>query len=286
MSVGDMELKRRIGLQKIRNAIRLHNGTTIMSAGITAMVPGITTAAAEAAGVRIFEISQNGVALNQGLHGATNRHDVRRVSYQLPMEDMAKHVRGTRNVVSDDVFIAVGAPGIWTQTSPTPFLEEHALLLSYSGADGLDVHKASIEDYRTIGELAHKYGMLMAAYILPKQDVLDIFSSPYFAGIEAETPKHVEKVTKDLEAVGADMVGLVTGKTYAGLKATQVSKQEEERILAMVGAATVPTLVQGGITPDNAAGYKRLGAQILVVGTVFDDLVRVAIKDCVDKILA
>lgn len=284
MFVGDMNLKRKIGLQKVLDAIELHHGTTILSAGITSMVPGIATAAAEAAGIRMFEISQNGVALNQGLDGVTNRRDGRKISYKVPMVDMAKQVVGTRNVVLDDVYIAVSVPGLWTHTSPTPFLEEHALLLSYSGADGLHVHKSTVEDYHEIAGLAHRYGMLIDAYVSPAPSDLDVHSRSY-SGVSASTLSEVETRVKELEDAGVDMIGLDTGKGQMGLKAGEIAPEIRERGLALIGAATVPTLIEGGVTPLNAPGYTELGFNILVVGTVFDDLVRKTIRDTITEIL-
>lgn len=285
MITGDMKLKREGGLKKVLDAIKLHNGSTILSAGITSMVPGITSIAAEAAGAKMLEISQNGIALNQGLLGVKNRHEARKVSYQIPMSDMAKHVRGVRNVVSDDVFITVSVPGVWTHTAPTILLDEHAYLLSYSGADGLHVHKSTVEDYHAIAELAHKYGMLIDAYISEPPESLNVHLSSY-SGVPAATPKEIEQKVKELEDAGADMIGLLTGKTYMGAKAGQMSPQFEERLLALKASAKVPTMVEGGVTPDNAAGYKKLGIQILVVGTFFDDIVKDAVKKTIEKILA
>ena len=284
MMKGDMDLKIRQGRKKIEDAIKLHHGSTILAAGITSMVPGITGIAAEAAGAKMLEISQNGIALLQGLHGVKNRTEARKVSYQIPMSDMAKHTRGLRNVVSDDVFITISVPGVWTHTAPTPFFEEHALLLSYAGADGLHVHKSTVEDYHGIADLAHKYGMLIDAYISEPPKNIDVHASSY-SGVPAATPKDIEARVKELEDAGADTIGLLTGKTYMGMKAGEISPQMEERLLALKSSAKVPTMVEGGITPDNAGGFKKLGVQILVVGTAFDDVVKDAVIKFIQKIL-
>jgi len=50
-----------------------------------------------------------------------------------------------------------------------------------------------------------------------------------------------------------------------------------ERVEALVGAATVPTSVEGQITPGNARELRALGANILVLGTQFDIEIEAAI---------
>jgi pentose-5-phosphate-3-epimerase len=50
------------------------------------------------------------------------------------------------------------------------------------------------------------------------------------------------------------------------------------RVEALVGAATVPTSIEGQITPGNARELRALGANILVLGTQFDLAIQAAIQ--------
>jgi len=50
------------------------------------------------------------------------------------------------------------------------------------------------------------------------------------------------------------------------------------RVEALVGAASVPTSVEGQITPGNAREIRALGASILVLGTQFDLEIQAAIQ--------
>ena len=165
--IGSMKYRRDSAMSKVRKAIADHNGCTILSAGITSIVPGITALAAVEAGVRMIEISQNGVALDYGFMGVKDRRRAIRVSHLLPTEWMVQKVEGMRNVLGDDVFIAVGTPGLWTQPGPARFDDDLGLALARAGADGLHTHFSTLEDLEEATKIAHRCGLVVDAYICP-----------------------------------------------------------------------------------------------------------------------
>lgn len=284
MLKGDMGVRLEIGRDKIRQAIDLHSGSTIMSAGITSMVPGIATIAAIQAGIRMIEISQNGVALLRGLHGVTNRSDARKVSWQLSIEEMVDHLVATRRVVPIDVYISIGVPGLWTHTAPVRFGEEEAQLLAQAGADGLHTHKITVEDHESMVELAHKYGLLVEGYVSTPPTDLDI-GAPSYGGVPAGSPQEVGQRVRDLEAVGVDLVGVSSDSRYAGESSGGLTSLEKDRVRALVEAASVPTIAMGGVTTENIALYRELGVDIMIVGTLFDDVTKNAIGHLIDQLL-
>jgi len=274
MSVPDMRLKLERGREKIQQALREH-GTTILAAGPISIVPFLGKAAADA-GVRMIEITHNGVALDLGLEGIYDRHGAASVSYLVPMEDMLRKVKGFRSVVGEEVYLSVGVPGVWTQMGPSVFTEEYALELSRVGADGFHTHLHSLGDVERTVKIAHKYGLLVDAYISDPAGAYVNF------GIPAKTPEEVGKTVKDLEKVGADIVALLTGRTYYKLEeAGDVTPELRRRIDALVSTAKVFTQAEGGISPYNFKNYKKTGINILVLGHIMDDLIINTIKDAV-----
>lgn len=274
MSVPDMKLKLEQTRDKIRKAVKEH-GTTIYAAGPLSIVPFLGKASVEA-GVRMIEITHNGVALDLGLEGVYDRHGAARVSPLVPMDDMLRKVKGFRNVVGEEVYLGVGVPGVWTQFSPAIFTEEYALALSRSGADGLHMHLHTLKDVENITKIAHKYGLIVDAYIS------DPDGSYVNFGIPARTPEEVSKNVKEMEKVGVDIVALLTGRTYFKLEESGgMTPKLKDRIEAMVSTAKVFTQAEGGISPYNFKEYKETGINILVLGHIMDDLIINVIKDAV-----
>ncbi len=282
MMKGDMKLRREKAINKVHKAITDHGGTTLMAAGLAAVVPGITGIAAFRAGARLFEISQNGVALDLGLGGIQSREEARKISYEIPIETMAAKVKGFRNVLGEEAFITVGFPGIWSHWAPVEFTDHEAKLISLAGTDGLHVHKTTVEDHADIAVIAHKYGMLIEGYITgEKPDSLKAFPD----GVPAKNLKDVERLTSELQDAGVDLIGLITGQTYLGHKSEGPTEEQIERLKVMINAAKVPTMVHSGVTPLNVVNYKELGVDIVVVGTAFDEVAQSAIDKAVKSIL-
>lgn len=282
---GDMVIRRKYGMAKVQKAIEEDGGTTLMSAGLTSIVAGILGIAAAQAGAKIFEISPNGIALDLGLEGLNNRPDARKISYRVPTETIAQRVAGFRAVLGDDIVITVGTSGLWTYLSPCPFTDEDAYQLAAAGADCLHVHKTTLEDYASIAEIAHRFGLLVEAYIGEPEEV-NVTGHLGFLGVPAATPSEVSRCVSDLEQAGIDLVGLLTGKTYMGLKSGEILPEERERISALTESATKPTILEGGITPQNAKAYKETGVNIIVVGTAFDQICQKVVGETVRKLLS
>lgn len=85
-----------------------------------------------------------------------------------------------------------------------------------------------------------------------------------------------------MEAIGVDMVGLMTGMSYEGVKAGKIHPQVEERVKALVETATVPTLAEGG----NYKAFRELGVNIIVVGTAIDKYAENGAKEAVKTFLS
>lgn len=185
----DMSKKRSVAMDKVRNAIALHGGQTILSTGITGDDARLAKAVCDS-GVKLLEPNHPALALARGHNGVTNMHAAERIRHEITIGQMAEAVQGVRNVVADDIFITVGIAGGFTETVPTPVTEQDILLIAQSGADGLHTHKSSFEDLKELVDLAHKYGLTVDAYIGHPSDL-------HTFGIAAETPADVAEVAKN-----------------------------------------------------------------------------------------
>jgi 3-keto-L-gulonate-6-phosphate decarboxylase len=277
MIIGDMQQKRDRGLKKVTDAIALHGGTTLLATGITGDDARFALAAIQA-GAKLIEPNHPAIALARGHKGVTTMHDAEEVRHEIPMEEMAKVIYGVRQVVGPNIYITVGAPGTFAEIIPTPFTEEHAWMLSKAGADGLHTHKSTIQDLADIVEVAHKYGLLIDAYIANPTD-------RHLFGVPAGTPKEVGEVAKQMQGVGVDFIGLMTGMSYEGVAAGEIAKPVRERLESMIKAVQVPTLAEGGINIENFKAFMGTGVNILVVGTAFDDMARKAVRESVATFL-
>jgi 3-keto-L-gulonate-6-phosphate decarboxylase len=277
MFSSDMQKKRELAINKVLNAIELHGGTTILSTGVTGDDARLAKAVTDV-GVKLIEPNHPAVALARGLKGVTNMHDAEQIRHEVPITEMIKVTEGIRNVVENDVFITVGIPGGFHELVPIDLPEEVFMKLSKAGADGLHVHKSSLSDLEEVVKLAHKYGLLVDAYIGHPDDV-------HTFGLPARTPEEVAKVAKDMESIGVDLIGLMTGMSYEGADAGEIHPIIKERLKALVGAVKVPTLAEGGINLSNLKAFADTGVDILVVGTAIDDMVKKAAQDVVKQFI-
>ncbi|MBU5312990.1 thiamine phosphate synthase [Tissierella carlieri] len=277
MFTSDMESKRRRALNKVLDAIKLHGGTTILSTGITGDDARLAKAVVDA-GVKLIEPNHPAVALARGFKGVTNMHDAEQIRHELPIIEMIKVTEGIRNVVGQDIFITVGIPGGFHELVPVEISDEIFMNLSKVGADGLHIHKSSLKDLEDVVNKAHKYGLLVDAYIAHPDDL-------HTFGLPARTPEDVAKVAKDMENIGVDFIGLMTGMSYEGADAGEIHPVVKERLHALVESVKVPTLAEGGINLNNFKAFSDTGVNILVVGTAIDDAARRATQDVVKKFI-
>lgn len=277
MFSSEMNKKRELALKKVLNAIESHSGTTILSTGITGDDARLAKAVVDV-GVQLIEPNHPAVALARGYRGVTNMHDAEQIRHEVPMSDMINVTQGVRNVVGKDIFITVGIPGGFHELVPIEIPDEVFMKLSTVGADALHTHKSSLEDLEELVKKAHKYGLLVDAYIAHPDDL-------HTFGIPARTPEEVAKVAKEMENIGVDMIGLMTGMSYEGAGAGEIHPVVNERLKALVNAVKVPTLAEGGINVHNFKAFSKTGVNILVVGTAIDDMVKKAAQDAVKQFI-
>ncbi|MCR4955718.1 MAG: histidine biosynthesis protein [Lachnospiraceae bacterium] len=275
MYTNDMNRRRMFAMEKVHKAIEKGNGHTILSTGITGDDARMAKAAVDA-GITMLEPNHPAVVLARGYKGITTMDEAEQIRHEITVDQMAEVTHGVRSVVGKDIYITVGIPGGFTEVVPTPLLDEHFIQMARAGADGLHTHKSSLHDLEELVNKAHKYGLCVDAYIgLP--------TDKHTFGISAETPEEVRKVAKQMEDIGTDMIGMMTGMSYEGIAAGQIPEFLKERVCAMVEAVKVPTLAEGGINMDNFKAFKDTGVNILVIGTAIDGMAGKAIgKACAD----
>lgn len=269
----DMVLKRAKAIERVRKAIAMHGGQTLLSTGISGDDARVAKAVCDS-GVRMLEPNHPAVALARGHRGVTNMHNAEEIRHEISTAQMAEVCRGIRGAVGKEVFITVGISGGFTEDLPVALTEHDFLEIANSGADGLHTHKSSFEDLEELVSLAHKFGLTVDAYIGHPSDL-------HTFGIPAETADDVTTVAKRMESIGVDMIGLMTGMSYAGVEAGEIPTAIRERLRALVTAVRVPTLAEGGINPTNVKAFRDTGVNILVVGTAIDNIISAAAKDAV-----
>lgn len=277
MIIGDMHQKRELARKKVLDAIQLHGGTTLLSTGVTGDDARMALAAVEA-GAKLIEPNHPATALARGHKGVTNMHDAENVRHEITLAQMAEIVRGVRSVVGPDIYITVGAPGTFAEVVPTPLADEDFALLSRAGADGLHTHKSTLEDLKAVVDLGHKYGLLIDAYIASPRD-------RHLFGIPADKPADVATTAKQMQDIGVDFIGLMTGMSYEGVQAGEIAPPVRERLEAMLKAVSVPTIAEGGINVDNFKAFIGTGVNIIVVGTAIDDMAKEAVRKAVKVFL-
>lgn len=275
MIYNDMKLKLEKGRKKVLDAIKEHNGSTILATGITGDDARMAKAAVDA-GARLLEPNHPALALARGLKGVTSMHAAEKIRHEITLDQMLEAAHGVRQVVGDDIYITAGVPGGFTEVMPVVLSDEDFMKISRAGIDGLHTHKSSLEDLKEWVEKAHKWGLLVDAYIGHPTDL-------HTFGVPAETPEDVARVAKEMEKIGVDFIGLMTGMSYEGIEAGKIHPFMEERLKALKSAVHVPTIAEGGINKTNFQAFKKLGINILVIGTAFDNVAANAIKnDVVD----
>ena len=277
MIYNDMDLKRKRSMEIVHRAIEKGHGHTILSTGITGDDARLAKAAVEA-GATMLEPNHPAVVLARGHRGITVMHDAENYRHEITIDQMAEVTRGVRAVVGEDIYITVGIPGSFTERQPVILTDADMQKMSLAGANGIHTHKSSIEDLEDMVKLAHKYGLAIDAYIgLP--------TDRHIFGLPAETPEDVRRVAKQMEEVGTDMIGMMTGMSYEGVEAGQIPTVLKERLCAMVETVKVPTLGEGGINLTNYQAFKDTGVNILVIGTSIDKMVEKAAKDAIGSFL-
>ena len=264
MFTNDMARKINASMDKVKKAIENGNGHTILSTGITGDDARMAKAVVDA-GVTMLEPNHPAVALARGYRGVTTMHAAEQVRHGITVAQMAEVTQGVRNVVGKDIYITVGIPGGFTEILPTPLTDDDFLMMARAGADGLHTHKSSLYDLEELVKKAHKYGLCVDAYIGLSTDL-------HTFGIPAEKPEETARLARQMEEIGTDMIGLMTGMSYEGLEAGQIPTILKERLCAMVEAVKVPTLAEGGINMDNFRAFKETGVNILVIGTAIDGM--------------
>lgn len=277
MFENDMRKKRKRAMNKVFRALEMGNGHTILSTGITGDDARMAKAAVEA-GARMLEPNHPALALARGYKGVTNMHDAEQIRHEITIEQMAEVTRGIRSVVGDEIYITTGIPGGFTEQVPVEITDETFKIMALAGADGLHTHKSSLADLEMLVKKAHKYGLCVDAYIGLPTDL-------HTFGISAERPDDVFRLAKEMENIGVDMIGMMTGMSYEGIEAGKLHPLLNERIHAMVEAVKVPTLAEGGINLDNFQAFKETGVNILVVGTSIDKVLGQAVKNIINTFL-
>lgn len=117
----NLSKKRSVAMDKVRNAIELHGGQTILSTGITGDDARLAKAVCDS-GVKLLEPNHPALALARGHNGVTNMHAAERIRHEITIDQMAEAVQGVRNVVADDIFITVGIAGALRKLSPRRLL--------------------------------------------------------------------------------------------------------------------------------------------------------------------
>lgn len=264
MYTNDMARKMSAAMEKVKKAIEIGGGHTILSTGITGDDARMAKAVVDA-GIKMLEPNHPAVALARGYKGVTTMHAAEQVRHGITVAQMAEVTQGVRNVVGKDIYITTGIPGGFTEVLPMPLTDEDFLMMARAGADGLHTHKSSLYDLEELVKKAHQYGLCVDAYIGLPTDL-------HTFGISAEKPEEVARLARQMEEIGTDMIGLMTGMSYEGIDAGQIPQVLKERLCAMVEAVKVPTLAEGGINIDNFRAFKDTGVNILVIGTAIDGM--------------
>lgn len=277
MYYNDMKQKMEHGMAKVRAALEAGGGHTILSTGITGDDARLARAVVDA-GVKMLEPNHPAVALARGHKGVVTMHAAEQVRHEITVAQMAEVTHGVRSVVPNDIYITVGIPGGFTEIVPKPLTDEDFMMMALAGADGLHTHKSSLRDLEELVKAAHKHGLLVDAYIGKRSDL-------HTFGLSADTAEEVYKTAKQMEEVGADMIGLMTGMSYEGVAAGEIHPEIKERLCALVDAVKVPTLAEGGINITNFKAFKDTKVNILVIGTSIDKMVEKAAQQAVTEFM-
>ena len=279
------KLKLAIGREKIRAAIEADGGTTVYAAHLlphtAPWLPGVL-----ASGVKMLEITHGSIYFTQQPARRDvafgGRYETLMASYGVATTELAAAIRRLRPALGPDIFLNVAAAGTFNQIGPARFDEEDAFALSQAGADGIHFHKSDLDELEGLVKIAHAAGLTAEAYVHRDLGPTHPFS---YMGLRAETPSDVRAAVGDLEKIGVDIVGLmfsVDPEYYSQVGATdRLPGEVRRRVKALVETATGFTSVEGQITEGNARELRRLGANILVLGTQFD----LAIQEAIGRVV-
>jgi pentose-5-phosphate-3-epimerase len=278
-------LKLAIGREKIRAAIDAGGGTTVYAAHLlphtAPWLPGVL-----ASGVKMLEITHGSIYFTQQPARRDvafgGRYETLMASYGVATAELAAAIRRLRPALGPDIFLNVAAAGTFNQIGPARFDEEDAFLLSQAGADGIHFHKSDLDELEDLVKIAHAAGLTAEAYVHRDLGPTHPFS---YMGLRAESTADVKAAVRDLEKIGVDIVGLmfsVDPEYYSQVGATdRLPAEVRRRVKALVEAATGFTSVEGQITEGNARELRKLGANILVLGTQFD----LAIQEAIGRVV-
>jgi len=226
----------------------------------------------------MLEPNHPAISLARGLKGVSDMHNAESIRHELDFGEINRVVEGIRAVAGPDIFVTVGIPGGFTETQPVDVSERHFADLARAGADGVHTHKSSFRDLEAWVSVAHRNGLTVDAYIAHPGD-----RHPF--GIPAASPGQVSIVARQMEDIGVDMIGLMTGMSYGGAAAGEIHTEVKERLAALVSTVSVPTLAEGGINMENYQAFRGTGVNVIVVGTSFDDVARRAVAETAQKYL-
>jgi hypothetical protein len=265
------------GREKIRSALEENQNFTIMATGITGDDCRIALAAVNA-GVRIIEVNHPSVSLCIGLEGVATMREAEDIRHQLPRIEVYRKIEALRRVLGEGVYISAAVAGLFTEVVPSDLTSEDFWRLAMSGADGLHVHKAAFGDLTSVVNGAHEAGLLVDAYISDSND-MDLL------GIPADSDEAVRETAIRMEHLGVDFVGLIMGQSFKGERSGRFSEKALKRLKTVAESVTVPVFAEGGITKHNIEAIRDAGAQVAVVGTFIDDLLKKSMGDAVRRLL-
>jgi len=272
----DVTQKLQQGREKIKRALEENQNFTIMATGITGDDCRVALSAV-IAGVRIIEVNHPSVSLSTGLLGVTTMREAEDIRHQLPRIEVYRKIEALRRVVNDNVYISAAVPGLFVEAVPSDLTKDDYSQLVEAGADGLHVHKAKFEDLMAVVNSAHTAGLLVDAYISDSNDRDSL-------GIVADSDGAVRETAIRMEQMGVDFIGLIMGQSFRGDKSGRFSEKSIRRLRAVAESVGIPVFAEGGVTDKNIGEIRNAGAQVAVVGTFIDDILRKSTADAVRRL--
>ena len=124
---------------------------------------------------------------------------------------------------------------------------------------------------------AHEAGLLVDAYLSDSNDRDSL-------GIPADSDEEVRDTSIRMEQMGVDFIGLIMGQSFRGERSGRFSKMALRRLTAAAKSVSAPVFAEGGVTEDNIGEIRDAGAQVAVVGTFIDDVLKKSIADAVRRL--
>lgn len=272
----NMEHRLEIARSKIQKLIKRGNGSTLNIAGL----PGLRSfKPLVEAGVGMFEVVHPASTILMAIaFGGKQMSSVAVPPFgKLPHSEYIRWIGCHRYMLGNDVYL-MGLPeeGL-VALYQDPLSDDYLLSMSQAGLDQLHLHKPTLEDYEGAIKMCHRNGLLCDAYISDPSDNNNM-------GVPARTVEDVSGIAKKLEKAGADLVGLMTGMTYQGLKAKEVSPELKERLEALSGAVDVPTITEGGVNPTNYKAVKETGVNVITIATALIEISDNAVLNTIKRL--